>query len=200
MIGVIDYGLGNMFSLGNALKHIKAEFCTVQSPEEITGLNGLILPGVGAFPEGIKKLKAKAMDKLLREYKLPILGICLGMQLLFDESEEFGIHKGLGLISGRVVKLQNAPKIPHMGWNALDIQISTPLTSHLPVNPHMYFVHSFKAVTEKAYLAAATDYYQQITAIACRDNVYGTQFHPEKSGDSGIQVLRNFINLCEDAL
>ncbi|NCA67226.1 MAG: imidazole glycerol phosphate synthase subunit HisH [Clostridia bacterium] len=197
MIGVIDYGLGNMFSLANALNYIKAEFRTVATPEDSLGLSGLILPGVGAFPEGMRKLALSGIDTLLKQYKKPILGICLGMQLLFEESEEFGLTDGLSLIPGRVIKIQNAPKIPHMGWNELTINFPTTLTGKLPDKSQVYFVHSYKAVTDQQYLAASSDYYEDITAIACRGNVYGTQFHPEKSGDAGIIMLKNFIQLCE---
>lgn len=196
MIGIIDYGLGNMFSLKNALDFVGASYKTVKSPEEAEGLKGLILPGVGAFPEGIAKLASSGMDTLIKQYKSPILGICLGMQLLFEEGEEFGLNKGLGLIPGRVVKLGYAPKIPHMGWNELNILLPTPLTQSVK-KPHVYFVHSYKAVTAREHLAATADYYQEITAIAFCGNVYGTQFHPEKSGAEGITMLKNFVALCE---
>ncbi len=197
MIGVIDYGLGNMFSLKNALNFIGASYKTVKSPEEADGLSGLILPGVGAFPEGIAKLASSGLDTLIKQYKSPILGICLGMQLLFEEGEEFGINKGLGMIPGRVVKLGYAPKIPHMGWNELNILLPTPLIQSVSAKPHVYFVHSYKAVTGREYLAATADYYQEITAIAYNGKVYGTQFHPEKSGTEGVNMLKNFVNLCE---
>lgn len=198
MIGIIDYGLGNMFSLANALAYCRAEFTTVYTPDEIEkeNLDGLILPGVGAFPQGMRKLNECGLGSYLKQYQKPLLGICLGMQLLFEEGEEFERTLGLGLINGRVVKIEGKIKIPHVGWNELNIKIPCPLTQGL-ASTHMYFVHSYKAVTNDNNLIASADYHQTITAIAGANNVYGTQFHPEKSGDAGLQLLKNFINLCE---
>lgn len=199
MIGIVDYGLGNLFSLANALKYIGAEFSYVKTPDEIEGKSSLILPGVGAFPEGMKRLAESGMTQALTAYKKPLLGICLGMQLLFDSSEEFSFTKGLGLIPGKVVRLSGDNiKIPHIGWNLLEDVKESPIIKGLGDKAFVYFVHSYKALTEDKYLVAASDYHQKITAIASNGNVYGTQFHPEKSGDAGIIILKNFINLGEN--
>jgi glutamine amidotransferase len=197
MIGVIDYGLGNMFSLENALKYIGAKFRVIRAPEETRAVDALILPGVGAFPEGMKKLGAKGMDETVKAWQKPLLGICLGMQLLFSESEEFTSTKGLCLLPGRVVKIEGSVKVPHMGWNRLDIRFETPLTKGFPKNANAYFVHSFKAEAGADIVAASVDYDQEITAIAARGNVFGTQFHPEKSGDAGLLILENFARLSK---
>lgn len=200
MIGIIDYGLGNLFSLGNALQFIGCPYRFIKKPEEAEGLSSLILPGVGAFPEGMKNLNASGMTAMIKEWKKPLLGICLGMQLLFDESEEFTLTKGLSLIPGKVTKIKTNYKIPHMGWNSLTFDKDCPLFDGINEDPYVYFVHSFMAETEPKYLIASADYGARITAAAARGNVYGTQFHPEKSGDAGLTILKNFMRLSEAGL
>ncbi|MDR0696482.1 MAG: imidazole glycerol phosphate synthase subunit HisH [Christensenellaceae bacterium] len=196
MIGVIDYGVGNMFSLYNALNFLNVEYSVVIDKDQINDKSGLILPGVGAFPEGIKKLNEMGISEILKKYKKPLLGICLGMQLLFDESEEFVLTKGLGLIPGRLEKITGSFKIPHMGWNQLDIHNHSVLTKDIGDKPYVYFVHSFKAVTPYEYIVATANYGSEITAIVSNKNVCGTQFHPEISGDIGLKILMNFIGGC----
>lgn len=192
MIGLVDYGLGNMFSLQNALRYIGAPFAVVRRPEELSACKSLILPGVGAFPEGMKRLTASGMASALKNWNGYLLGICLGMQLLFEESEEFSKTEGLSLLPGRVVPLTAAKKIPQIGWNTLTVR-ENPLTANLDA-PCVYFVHSYKAETP-AQLAYA-EYGEVITAIAGAGKVFGTQFHPEKSGETGIAILKNYVKLA----
>lgn len=159
-----------------------------------------ILPGVGAFPEGMRNLNASSMAAMIKEWKKPLLGICLGMQLLFEESDEFILTEGLSLIPGKVTKIKTDYKIPHMGWNALHFNKTCPLFAGLKDDPFVYFVHSFMAKTEPQYLIASADYGDNITAAAAKGNVYGTQFHPEKSGEAGLLILKNFMRLSEAGL
>ncbi|MDR3185654.1 MAG: imidazole glycerol phosphate synthase subunit HisH [Christensenellaceae bacterium] len=197
MIGVIDYGLGNMFSLLHALKHIGADFTIVNTATE-ENLDALILPGVGAFPEGMKKLINSGMIDFIVKWRKPLLGICLGMQLLFSDSEEFTHTKGLDLIEGNVVKIKGNLKIPHMGWNGLDFHIKTSLCDGISSGDNMYFVHSYKVETPKEYVVATAEYGQDITAIVKKDNVIGMQFHPEKSGECGLKLLKNFVKMSKN--
>ena len=197
MIGIIDYGLGNLFSLSNALKFLNERHSFVSQPEELKNYSKLILPGVGAFPEAVKKLQENGMFRAIQENQKPLLGICLGMQLLFSSSEEFGFTEGLNLIPGRVVKLTCSKKIPHMGWNSLQFQGENPLLNGVKEGSYVYFVHSYHAETEEKYVPAVCDYGQKVTAVAAKGNVFGTQFHPEKSGEAGIQILQNFIYFTE---
>jgi imidazole glycerol-phosphate synthase subunit HisH len=198
MIGIIDYGLGNLFSIHNALKSVNISSNIITSPSQIEYYDRLILPGVGAFPEGMKYLREKGFIETLRNTSKPILGICLGMQLLFEESEEFVKTEGLGLISGRVVSLKKPTnvnlKIPHMGWNKLEITKESRLSEGLS-GKYVYFVHSYKVLTSEQNITAICDYAQPITAIVEKKNIFGTQFHPEKSGDIGIQLLKNFASI-----
>ncbi|MFA7664415.1 MAG: imidazole glycerol phosphate synthase subunit HisH [Clostridia bacterium] len=198
MIGIIDYGLGNLFSIHNALKSVNISSNIITSPEQISEFDRLILPGVGAFPEGMKHLKEKGFIEILKNTTKPILGICLGMQLLFEEGDEFCKTEGLGLIPGRVVSIEKPSKInlkiPHMGWNKLEIIKESSLSKSLEGN-YVYFVHSYKVFTKTENIIAICDYGQPITAIVEKNNVFGTQFHPEKSGDIGIRLLKNFANI-----
>lgn len=198
MIGIIDYGLGNLFSIHNALKSVNISSNIITSPSQIEYYDRLILPGVGAFPEGMKYLREKGFIETLRNTSKPILGICLGMQLLFEEGEEFFKTEGLGLIPGRVVSIEKPSKdnlkIPHMGWNKLEIIKESSLSKSLEGN-YVYFVHSYKVFTKTENIIAICDYGQPITAIVEKNNVFGTQFHPEKSGDIGIRLLKNFANI-----
>lgn len=200
MIGVIDYGLGNLFSLGNALDYIGAKWCFVQSPAELSECDGLILPGVGAFPQGMEALCSLGFVQSLRSWQKPLMGICLGMQLLFTESEEFSLTQGLALIPGRVVKLTDVPKIPHMGWNALSLNKTHPLLQGIDAGDAVYFVHSFHAITDNGNLLATCSYGGSVTAAVACGNVMGTQFHPEKSGEVGLTMLRNFVRITKEGL
>jgi len=205
MIGIIDYGMGNLYSLSKALERLGYAYEFVSRPERLQEYSGLILPGVGAFGDAIANIRELGLVEGIQDYAAsgrPILGICLGMQLLFDKSEEHGEHQGLSLLAGEVVRFQGDYKVPHMGWNQLEISRNgdkkLPLLEGVQTGDYVYFVHSYHVrVTETDSLLATTDYYQDVTAIAGRGNVYGMQFHPEKSGDTGMRLLRNFAVQCE---
>lgn len=199
VIGIVDYGMGNLQSVQNALSFIGVESFIASDIKALEKADKIILPGVGAFKDAIDLLVDKGLDKFLQQVKIegkPLLGICLGMQLLFDSSTEFGSHKGLGLIPGDIVKfeLENL-KIPHMGWNSLKIEKETPLFTNLPADPQVYFVHSYYLKTKEDVVSATTEYGETVQVAAQEGNVYGLQFHPEKSGHIGLQILRNFAAL-----
>ncbi len=198
-IGIIDYGMGNLQSVQNALSFIGVESFISSDIKKLEKADKIILPGVGAFKDAIDLLVEQGLDKFLQQVKLegkPLLGICLGMQLLFETSTEFGSHKGLGLIPGDIVKFERENlKIPHMGWNSLKIEKETPLFSNLPVDPQVYFVHSYHLKTKEDVVSATTEYGEIVQVAAQEGNVYGLQFHPEKSGNVGLQILRNFAAL-----
>ncbi|MGN0805498.1 MAG: imidazole glycerol phosphate synthase subunit HisH [Candidatus Coproplasma sp.] len=197
MIAVIDYGVGNLFSLTQSLKKIGAESVVTSDREVICKADKLILPGVGAFGDAAEKLKKDGLDRLIIEQCTkgkPLLGICLGMQMLFDKSYEYGEHDGLGLISGEVVPLKdyvNGLKIPHMGWNSLKIYDDNPLFNGTHDGQYVYFVHSFFARCNEG-LSATCDYGVEVTAAVRKNNVFGMQFHPEKSGEVGLNMLKQF--------
>lgn len=199
MIAIIDYGMGNLHSVGKALERLGCETVVTSSPEEILAADGAVLPGVGAFGDAMRNLRETGLDATVKQFAAlgkPLLGICLGMQLLFDESEEHGRHEGLGLLPGRVVRFKGDYKVPHMGWNELVFtQDSNPLFEGLEPG-YVYFVHSYHALPEKREdLLATTDYHRPVTAIVGRGSLYGMQFHPEKSGELGMALLRNFTRL-----
>ncbi len=199
MIAIVDYGAGNIFSVKNALDYLGLESKLTDDIAEIEAADKIILPGVGAFPAAMRMLKAKGLDKVLCEQakKKPLLGICLGMQMLLFESYEFEECEGLGLIEGTVDRI-DAPGliIPHMGWNKLEMQNDCPLMQNLGDAPFVYFVHSYAAKCGDENLAAWCEYGGKVPAMVYDGNfVYGAQFHPEKSGEVGLQILRNFGNL-----
>ncbi len=202
MICVIDYKMGNLHSVMNALIFLGIEAKISESIEDIRSADKLILPGVGAFPDAMKALNESGLrDEIVAQCKngKPLLGICLGMQLLFEESLEFGQAKGLGLIPGRVIPL-TAPglKIPHMGWNSLSMHLSDELTQNVKDGEFVYFVHSFRADTAKENIVASSLYGEKIPAIVRSSefpNVKGAQFHPEKSHDAGLMMFKNFAEL-----
>jgi imidazole glycerol-phosphate synthase subunit HisH len=201
MIAIIDYGMGNLHSVSKAVERLGYEAIVTSDPVQILAADGAILPGVGAFGDAMEQLKESNLRDVVIRYAgtgKPLLGICLGMQLLFTQSEEHGSHEGLNLLPGDVVRFRGAYKVPHMGWNKLAfIQSASPLFEGLEEG-HVYFVHSYHVKPEReSDLLAATDYYQPVTAIVGKDNVYGMQFHPEKSGEIGMQLLSNFLNLCD---
>ncbi len=190
--------MGNLKSVSNALTYLGADHFISDDAIKLSQANKLILPGVGAFKDAIDLIRDKGFDQVLGQAKdlgKPILGICLGMQLMFDSSTEFGDHKGLGLIPGRIVKFDVDLKIPHMGWNKLNIQKEAPLFQGLPDEPYVYFVHSYYLETEADVISATTNYGHEVQVAAQVDNLFALQFHPEKSGDVGLAILRNFINL-----
>ncbi|PLY09388.1 MAG: imidazole glycerol phosphate synthase subunit HisH [Arcobacter sp.] len=201
MIGIIDYNMGNLASVYNACHLIDAKASIIQDPNEVKNYDRIILPGVGAFADAMSHLNETGMKEAILEFAKtgkPMIGICLGMQLLFESSQEFGHSEGLGLINGEVVKFDRTKmhedfKIPHMGWNTI-INKSDPLFDGLE-NPYLYFVHSFHAVTSEENIIGKTVYGYDFVSAVKKDNIYGLQPHPEKSHDNGIQILKNFIKL-----
>lgn len=206
MIGIIDYGVGNLFSLRRSLEYVGAQAVVSGDEAVLRSVGKLILPGVGAFGDAAAKLRATGLDRLVLEEAAagkPLLGICLGMQLLFEESEEYGLHKGLGLLPGRVVPMEGrlpaGLPIPHIGWNGLTLtNPACPLFRDTKDGDCVYFVHSYYADRCAPYVTATAEYGPELTAAAERGNVYGVQFHPEKSGDVGLAILRAFCEM-EDA-
>ena len=201
MIAIIDYGVGNLFSLKSSFARIGAETVVTDDPAVIRTADKILLPGVGAFGDAIAKLRERGLDRvILSEVKAgkKLMGICLGMQMLFERSHEYGEHEGLGLISGEVVpmrgRIDESLMIPHIGWNALDIKREHPVFKYVKNGDFVYFVHSYFAVGCTESLLATTEYSREVTAAVAKGNVCGMQFHPEKSGDVGINILRGF---CE---
>ena len=207
MIAIIDYGVGNLFSLRCSLASLGQQAVVTRSAEDVIKADKLLLPGVGAFGDAAKKLRESGMvPALLESVKngRPLLGVCLGMQMLFDTSFEYGAHKGLGLIPGEIRPIAErvAPgcKIPHMGWNALRFTNESPLFRYINDGDCVYFVHSYSAVTPPEYVVAETDHGGRLTAAVQRDNVFGCQFHPEKSGGVGLAILRAFCEYGGEAV
>ena len=198
MVGIIDYGVGNLFSLRSSFQAIGEAAFVSSDPEELEKADRLVLPGVGAFEDAAAKLRASGLDGFVRQQAAagkPLLGICLGMQMLFEKSFEYGEHEGLGLLKGQVVPMAGKIdlKIPHMGWNALEVKQGRLLAD--VDGQYVYFVHSFYAEGCEASLAAVTEYGIPITAAVEQGNIFGCQFHPEKSGNVGLSILRKFCNL-----
>ncbi len=199
MVGIIDYGVGNLFSLRSSFAAIGVEAFVSGDASELAKADRLILPGVGAFGDAAEKLRQSGLDAFVREQAAsgkPLMGICLGMQLLFEKSFEYGEHAGLGLLKGQVVgmsgRLPEGLKIPHMGWNALRCTKPAKL---LEEGSYVYFVHSFYAENCEDSVAAVTDYGIPITAAVEKDNIFGCQFHPEKSGNVGLEILKRFCSV-----
>ena len=202
MVALIDYGVGNLFSLNSSFCMIGEEAVVTADPRMIHAADRVILPGVGAFGDAARKLRESGLDETVREEAAsgkPLMGICLGMQLLFDRSYEYGEHEGLGLLRGEIrpIAEQITPglKIPQMGWNALNIQRESALLQDIREGEYVYFVHSFSAVNCQDSLIATTSYGGELTACVGRDNVWGCQFHPEKSGSVGLKILKNFCRM-----
>ena len=200
MVAIVDYGVGNLFSLVSSFAAIGVEAAATGDPAALLKADRLVLPGVGAFGDAAAALRQSGLADVVTEAAragTPLLGICLGMQLLFDESYEYGVHPGLGLIPGQVraiaERIPKELKIPHIGWNALHFTgEACPLFRHTKEGAYVYFVHSYAAVGCEASTAAVTDYGAPLTAAVWKDNVYGCQFHPEKSGRVGLDMLRAF--------
>ena len=204
MIAIIDYGVGNLFSLCSSLKSIGAEAVVTPDPAVIRAADRIILPGVGAFADAAAKLRATGLDQVLLEEAAKgkkIMGICLGMQMLFEESHEYGIHKGLGLIPGRVVPMAGyipeGLKIPHIGWNPLILKgvSKHPLLKYVEEGDCVYFVHSYFAADCPESVIATAEYGRELTAAVALGNVMGCQFHPEKSGRVGLSILKAFCEM-----
>lgn len=200
-IAIVDYGVGNLMSVANALRYLGQESLITGEARELEQADAIILPGVGAFPDAWDKLTAAGLDDLLRreaEHK-PILGICLGMQLLFQGGDEVRPCPGLGFVKGRVKRIPTALKLPHIGWNSLRYVTPSPLFTGVEEGSYVYFVHSFCGwAQEEGQVIARTDYGADMVAAVQSGNVFGTQFHPEKSGETGLLMLRNFggLNRC----
>lgn len=203
MIAIIDYGVGNLFSLCSSLRAIGAEAVVTPDPAVIHAADRVILPGVGAFADAAAKLRATGLDRVVLEEAAagkPIMGICLGMQMLFEESHEYGVHKGLGLIPGRVIPMAGyipeGLNIPHIGWNPLLLKgEGHPLLRYLKEGDCVYFVHSYFATDCDESVIATAEYGRELTAAVARGNVMGCQFHPEKSGAVGLSILKAFCEL-----
>ncbi len=202
MLAIIDYGVGNLFSLQCSLKKIGVEAVVTKDPQEIKNADRIILPGVGAFGDASKKLQESGLVDLITEEAQsgkPFLGICLGMQLLFEKGYEYGEHDGLGFLKGNVVALEGkiAPslQIPHMGWNALDFKCDSPLFKYINNGDFVYFVHSYYATDCEDSVIATSEYGIPVTAAVGKGNIFGCQFHPEKSGDVGLNILKAFCEI-----
>lgn len=202
MIRIIDYGVGNLFSLRSSLRAIGIDADYTGNPVEIRKADKLILPGVGAFQDAREALRSTGLDRVVQEEAekgKPLMGICLGMQMLFDRSYEYGEYEGLGLIPGEIVPMEGRiPKnlpIPHIGWNELMLKQPSPLMKNTANGDYVYFVHSYYAETPAEYVIATTDYGVEMTAAVQKDNVYGCQFHPEKSSEVGLSILKAFCEL-----
>ena len=201
MIAIIDYGVGNLFSLRSSFAAIGQDATVTGDAEEIRRADRLILPGVGAFQDAADKLRASGMDRAVKEEAArgkPLLGVCLGMQMLFERSYEYGVHEGLGLLKGEIrpiaERIPEGLKIPQMGWNALRTVKDSPLLKYTREGEYVYFVHSYSAVNCGESLLAVAEYGADLTACVGKGNVFGCQFHPEKSGEAGLRILKAF---CE---
>jgi imidazole glycerol-phosphate synthase subunit HisH len=204
MIGIVDYGMGNLFSVSQALERLHVSYFISEKESELSKADALILPGVGAFKDAMVRLNETGLTNMIKDYVgtgKPLLGICLGMQLLFEESEENGITSGLSLLPGKVVrfpgKVENGDtyKVPHMGWNRLEWVNNSPITANLEED-YVYFVHSYYIETEhQEHVIAKASYYEEVPAVVGKQNVFGMQFHPEKSSKLGVELLRNFTEL-----
>ncbi|MFR3792241.1 MAG: imidazole glycerol phosphate synthase subunit HisH [Blautia massiliensis (ex Durand et al. 2017)] len=205
MIAIVDYGVGNLFSLSSSVRSLGAEVCVTGRAQDLRAASHILLPGVGAFADAMTKLEATGLIPVIREQAAckPLLGICLGMQLLFEKSYEYGEHAGLGLIPGAVCPLADdlrdpALKVPHIGWNALQIvpgREDDPLFRYLRSGEYVYYVHSYYARECAASTLAVSEYSIPVTGAVRSGLVYGTQFHPEKSGDTGLRLLKAFVEL-----
>ena len=202
MIAIIDYGMGNLRSVQKGFEYVGYRAEITNEPDKILRADKVVLPGVGAFSDAMDNLRDRGMIEVIRkitESGRPFLGICLGMQLLMERSREGGVFEGLGILEGEVKRIPQAPgrKIPHMGWNELKQKKDVPLFAGLRSNPSVYFVHSYYVVArDEDAVIGTTDYGMEFTAAVRKGNAYGLQFHPEKSGDTGLQILRNFGGLA----
>lgn len=201
MIGIIDYEMGNLRSVQKAFERLGTPAKICATPSDLTGIDGMVLPGVGAFRDAIAALTAKGFVEPIREHlaaDAPFLGICLGLQLLFDVSFEDGEHEGLGVLPGRVVRFESQPglKIPHMGWNSLEIERPNPLLEGITAGEHVYFVHSYHVVPDDpTVITTRTDHGGPFVSMVSRGQMFATQFHPEKSQAVGMKLLNNFADL-----
>ncbi len=194
-VAIVNYGMGNLFSIYNALDHVGGDPRLARDPEDLNGAKAIVVPGVGAFGSCMSQL-SRFSESLLQRLQegVPMLGICVGMQVLFQESEESPGAPGLGWIKGKVVRLPEGVMIPQMGWNSLSIQLRSEMLDGISDGDMFYFVHSYYGRPEEdSVIAATTEHGVQVTAAICKDNLFATQFHPEKSGLKGLQILKNFV-------
>jgi imidazole glycerol-phosphate synthase subunit HisH len=205
MIGIVDYGMGNLFSVSKALERLNADYFISGDKVELLGADALLLPGVGSFRDAMEALQVDTIKEFAATGK-PLLGICLGMQLLFEDSDENGLTKGLGLLPGSVRRFPGTNpvgetyKVPHMGWNKLEFVKSSPLLEGLEED-YVYFVHSYYVNAENSeVLLAKANYYEEVSAVVGKDNIFGMQFHPEKSSKLGMALLNNFLKLVEERI
>lgn len=201
-VAIVDYGVGNLKSVANALSYLGCSSCITADPAELERADAIILPGVGAFPDAADRLRSGGLDQhvLAQGQKKPVLGICLGMQLLFEKSYEYGEYQGLGFVQGEVCPLEPdlkdpALKVPQIGWNALHILRDDPLFQYIQEGEYVYYVHSYYGRHCTASTLAVSDYSIPVTGVVRAGKVYGTQFHPEKSGDTGLRILKAFAEL-----
>ena len=202
MIAIADYGVGNLFSLRSSFAAIGHDVTVTSEADVLRSADKIILPGVGAFRDAAEKLKSSGIGQVIKDEAAagkPLLGICLGMQLLFEKSFEYGEFEGLGMLPGEIRPISDVIpadlKIPHIGWNSLSMKFDSPLFTFIKNGDHVYFVHSYYANTPKKYVTATTEYGAELTAVVEHGNVYGCQFHPEKSGEVGLNILKAF---CEE--
>ncbi len=205
MVAIIDYGVGNLFSLQSSFAAIGAKATVTADKAVLEQADCIILPGVGAFEDAAKKLRATGLDRTLKDLAgkgKPLMGICLGMQLLFEKSYEYGCHEGLGLLKGSVRPIRDVIpqdyKIPHIGWNGLIMKKESPLMKYLHSGDCVYFVHSYYATDCPSSVIATAEYGAELTAAVADGNVFGCQFHPEKSGDVGLKILKAFVEMGEN--
>ena len=197
-IAIVDYGVGNLKSVSNALKFVGCDSVITDDVQELELADGIILPGVGAFPDAAEKLRASGLDReiLIQGEKKPVMGICLGMQLMLQQGKEIRPCEGLGVVQGICDRIPTTLKLPHIGWNSLSFPNSSPLFKGISSGAYVYFVHTFSAQeTEQSQVIAVTDYGGPVTAAVQKGNFFGCQFHPEKSGEIGLQILKNFGGL-----
>lgn len=200
-LGIIDYGSGNLRSVAKAFEAVGAKVRVSANPRALTEAAGLVLPGVGAFGDSMRALRKSGMDRLLRNAKeqgKPLLGVCLGLQVFCEDSNEFGMHKGLGYFPAKVRRFSGGKKVPHMGWNTVKANPACPLFKGLPQDTAFYFVHSYRARSRSKAVSAGRTLHgdEAFDAVLWRDNVYATQFHPEKSQQAGLRLYKNFWGLC----
>jgi glutamine amidotransferase len=200
-IAIIDAGIGNLRSVQKAFEHLGATPTVTNDPAVVGRTDAVVLPGVGAFGDGMQGLRARGLDGAVLDAVargVPVFGICVGLQLLFEEGEEMGVHRGLGVLPGRVVRFPAGLTVPHMGWNQIERRRPHPLLAGVPHGAFAYFAHSYHALAgDDASVVATTDYGGPFPSVVARDNVWAIQFHPEKSQEVGLQLLRNFLDLCK---
>lgn len=199
MVAIIDYGAGNLQSVKNAFDFLGVDSVVTSESKEILNADKVVLPGVGAFGDAMEALSKSGLDEVVREVcrlKKPILGICLGEQLLFEESEESPGVKGLGILKGRIVRIPDCgQKIPHIGWNSLELVKGSKILQGIGEEPYVYFVHSYYLEAEEDVASAYTEYGGKLAVAVEKENIFATQFHPEKSGETGMKILRNFVEI-----